>query len=539
MSIDTTPQVLNANGIFEVMDEKFQDNVTSWLSEDNSNTVLLRTQPVAPVGRIYLAAAPAEQQQHLNCVCCTTFLGRWGSLVVGNEKGEIHSPFWKDFEASDELEEEVRVIFGKIRQLVESAKVVGPFALTGGYHGHVTTGGWDHFALTVEQFAKIKKLPGTLTDPKVFELKLVNYRSLGVNIQRHYRLVEMEATLLKMKHGVFTSNSSVAKMLEYHIRIAKVLMEVSGDVKRNRMWYFAITGYGTLNLSDKVLLVLLDMVHEGMADDVIQAAWRPMIASDNYLRPKEAPQERLIKEAESLIAELGLEPSLDRRAARIDELLPHATWEPVKNTEKSGVFGHLRTKEDDSADSENSRTRELLRTTPKPVTWREFVGDILPTAQSVQLVTRGMVSGYGGINTAVNDDAPPIIKWDKMEKRNPFTHYVTNQLMRVTDTPLTDVLGVIPLPNMWSGDSTYIGAFLPLKDTNKPDVGGIALFPRMLIPELHQIRSVMESYSNSSTLQDMDAGVYGICVFEEMCDINLTMAVVMAGTKILFTVDRW
>ena len=113
------------------------------------------------------------------------------------------------------------------------------------------------------------------------------------------------------------------------------------------------------------------------------------------------------------------------------------------------------------------------------------------------------------MTTAVHADAPPILKWDAPDERNPFAWYLypygSEALMwHLFPGSWVDVTAVVPSPTLWgSVPMPHLGAGVMLTlagavDTNERQ--GNCLFPECLKSELHSVRSTIESYSKHAKL---------------------------------------
>src|ERR1019366_3072135 len=90
---------------------------------------------------------------------------------------------------------------------------------------------------------------------------------------------------------------------------------------------------------------LLEDIAAGKPFAEIKRAFDAKLHPLIYQRPQAAPTAGNIKAAEAIVEKLGIAPSLERRFARLDEVLPWAIWQPKapaapQNT--GGVFGHLK-----------------------------------------------------------------------------------------------------------------------------------------------------------------------------------------------------
>ena len=108
------------------------------------------------------------------------------------------------------------------------------------------------------------------------------------------------------------------------------------------------------------------------------------------------------------------------------------------------------------------------------------------------------------------------------------------------------VLGITKLPPEWNGGNYphfAQGVLIVLercRDTGSTD---LALFPEILRSDLHEVRSVIEAYSNKNKLQKLDATLQhaaGILLRSGEYNCNYKLHVTFKnGDKAEFTIASW
>ncbi len=94
-------------------------------------------------------------------------------------------------------------------------------------------------------------------------------------------------------------------------------------------------------------------------------------------------------------------------------------WKPTEvdapdSKKVDGVFSHLISKQD------------LPQTTPlrlptQTITWEKFKKEILLDSIEIEFLAPSGREPFGAIVTASVLDSPPILQWDHIEQRNPFS----------------------------------------------------------------------------------------------------------------------
>lgn len=216
-----------------------------------------------------------------------------------------------------------------------------------------------------------------------------------------------------------------------------------------------------------------------------------------YQRLTAALREGAIKQAEEIVARLGLERSLLRRYATLDDVLLKL-WTPreLPDAPKSGgVFGHLR----------NQPKADAIELPSITMTWEKFRRTVLESVLQMEIMVPSH-GGFCGVMTAADAESPPIIQWDGLEghPRNPVSWYFWNGGPSASSWGLSagwnKVSCVFPNPSKWQAPDK----FKHQKETIHFAIAGcvesrtstLALFPEILKAELHGIRSVIEAHSN-------------------------------------------
>ena len=263
-----------------------------------------------------------------------------------------------------------------------------------------------------------------------------------------------------------------------------------------------------------------------------------------YMRPSAAPSAGQIAEAEQRVAALQAAGALRRRFARVEEV--DALWRPAAPAEPAGVFGHLRAK------PERRAAIELPTVT---FTWEKLARTVLPEAVKLEFFVPTSNASYGALVTAADPEAPPIIKWDRAERRNPVTWYVYVNGSPATEWDLEpgrwhELTAVTHRPSMWYGAPPLNegrGAVLlirgcrDLKKVHDAAQGGGGFFPEHLRSDFHGIRRTMEAFAKSAVIEGAaEATACGLILHEggSWSETKLR-ATDRAGQVATYVLDRW
>jgi len=286
---------------------------------------------------------------------------------------------------------------------------------------------------------------------------------------------------------------------------------------------------------------LLEDIAAGMEFSEVSRRFASKMHPLQYQRPQAAPAAGNIAQAEAAIAKLGLTPSLERRIARLDEV--PKLWEPkIEKSEQpaGGVFSHLQPKG-------SAPLQQMAGIPPVLMTLEKFARTVVPTAEAMELQISTARQTFIVLTTAVNPDAPPILQWDLEETRNPFSWYVWHGGSAPSQFGLTSgwvkVAAITRLPARWNDSQAEHqgdGILLLLEGARETRQAGNALFPEQLKSSLHGIRSTIEAFSRSASMQGLAEGsAIGYDLRDKSVGYPVVIRVKAAGRVTDYKVDRW
>lgn len=480
---------------------------------------------------LYLDSLPSERQVH-NCSCCRRFIETYGSMVAIADDGKTAPAMWNPVG----IPEFYRAAFTAMNDRVKRSRVTSVFLTAQATWGTPTTGTWSHIAVTPP--ATLVYSGRALSAGQAMAAAKENYRTVATALDEFTAPMLDEALRLLQADALARSEKFIgpAKWLRtLHDR-------PKGRDGENLLWRaIAVAPEGYCHPKASVIGPLLDDIAAGLPFATIKARFDAKLHPLLYQRPQAAPTAGNIAAAEAMVAKLGIAPALERRFARIDEL--HAIWTPAPagsaRSLGGGVFGHLKPKEPQGA----VRTVDLP---PATMTWQKFARTVLPSAEQMEIhvPARGR---FIGLTTAVDADAPPILKWDREGSRNPVAWYVYPNGSPAEQWGLrggdwAKVTGAVPFPTLWGAEPMPFlaeGAVLVIEgavDSNAHS--GNALFPETLRTELHAVRSTIEAYSRKAALQGRaEATACGYDIRKGAADC--TLRALVSGAWSTYRIDRW
>ncbi|MGR4927242.1 hypothetical protein ACIPUD_10575 [Bradyrhizobium sp. CAR08] len=483
----------------------------------------------------YLGAfRTGAERQHHDCNCCRRFIQRFGGLVAVDEAGNNRPVMWWNAKNTPGIYADA---FTEMSILVSSAKVTGVFLTRDETWGWPQTGEWQHLAV-VPPAALVHR--GRVLDPyQAAAAVRENVKTVSTALAEYGPKVLDEALRL-LEADAFTRSEKFVGP----VRWLRALHDLpKGRVRNNLLWRsVAMAPEGFCHIKSSVRGPLLDDIVAGVPFAEIKAKHAAKLHPLQYQRPQAAPAAGNIKAAEALVAKLGIAPALERRFARLDELpLQHAIWVPLATeaqAAREGVFGHLKAKQGAGVTPVDLPAMTM--------TWDKFARTVIPEAEQIELAVPAQGSFYALV-TATHADAPPILKWDRDEERNPVSWYTYHrgssaQQWGLAGGRYAKVNAIMPFPSMWgSRPMPYLkpSAFLVLEGCADTRSGqGNALFPEMLKDDLHGIRSTVEAYSRSAELSGRaEASACGIGLQNDAA--NCELRALIRGAWNRYSIDRW
>lgn len=476
----------------------------------------------------YLDNLPSERQTH-TCTACRKFIETFGGIIAIKDNGIALPAMWSPTFAPDFY----KPAFDALHVRVINAKIGQPFLSPLPVWGTPKTGVWTH--LSVEH---ARPYTGrAFTAGQAMAAQRENFHAIG------RALADFQPALLDEALRVLQANvlGNSAKFIAPLRWLRDLHDRPKGRIGQNLLWRaIVLAPEGYCHPRAAVTASLLEDIAAGLPFEQLRARFDAKVHPLQYQRPQSAPSTGNIAAAEALVAKLGIAPSLERRYARVDELQP--IWLPQISVSKpagAGVFGHIQAKDETPI--------KAVDLPPAAMSWSKFMRTVLPTAAQIDIRVPHGRSNFMAMTTAVNADAPPILKWDFPEERNPvaiYTYvngsYATNwSLKGGTWAAITCIAkypmlwGQRPMPFIANGTILTIEGCADIRTDQ-----GNALFPVCLKDDLHSIRSTIEAYAKAAKLAQVPNPACGIGLTADG-HVECTLRVHDAADVRTYNLDRW
>ena len=343
-----------------------------------------------------------------DCSCCRSFIKNYGNIVglIDNKKVSI----W-DVNPTEEYH---KVVAQAMREKVMSLPVANVFyskfaKLGTDNNRELTETGdvlvWEHFYYQLpNRFVNtsndsVEALQGTIRQTKeVIErsMKELTFEALNDVLE----LIESNTLYRGEEH-----KSLVSDFMAYKVKYEALNSE---EEKSNYCWLLGTTTGRYMAIRNTAIGTLLINLSEGMELDLAVRKYEQVVAPTNYKRPKAIFTEKMKKDAQDKLIELGLQNSLGRRYAKLDDIsIQNVLW--ASGESKNVMKGTMDTLFDSIG---GGISKEKFKNV-KETSIEEFVQDILPNAETIELLLDNKLNTNLVSLIAPEDlDAPSLFKWD-------------------------------------------------------------------------------------------------------------------------------
>ncbi len=345
-----------------------------------------------------------RERREYDCQCCKQFIRAAGSIVAITPDYKIIS-LW-DIKVPGYYQE----VADTLSKLMHSAIVRGIFLHRESHIGtdynrqlleDEKTLTWEHFYVDVPAgYVRASldighKLGGAREDQQVFN------RAMD-----ELTIESMDTTLELIDQGSLYRGEEHRAGVVLVKKYKKMFDKLSDCDKYNFTWYWSAKLKGSGRVRNSVIGTLLVDLSEGKDLEYAVKAFESKVAPTNYKRPKALVTKSMIANAQKDAAKLGILPALTRRFAVAEDLTINNVLFADRSAKKAmtgDVFDQL-------ADDVPVAVDSLKKV--EEVTVQTFIKDILPTAESVELMVENKHLGnFMSLIAPVNAEANPILKW--------------------------------------------------------------------------------------------------------------------------------
>lgn len=492
-----------------------------------------------------------KERQEYNCACCREFVRRYGHLAVIGDDGLPKSLLWNE----DNVNPRFAKSFRAMRELVEADTFTRVFQSDNTFFGQSERGGYAHMSFDLG-IVPNRTHNSHKSANQASMISAWEFRHLSDYVEKISKKSLIELITL------FENDARLKAYPSFKNRLIKIRqIRDNYDSHRNvRARYAAIWYAVAMDTPDIIFFkntVLGELLKEFELSETVHATrtaeckrlaiidFMKNTRQEVYMRPTEPPKQGTVAQAEKIVERLGIQPSFERRQVTIDDL-SNFSWKPevatTTQTEKTGFFKDIQTKDSQSTKSQKPRINGGT------MTYVKFVRDVLPKAKSIKLIApRRASKNWTALLTAVHPEAPPIFKWDNPEQRNTVSSFILvtpgpSEMWNVPSGSEAEVLGIIQHPRDFASKLGEYGDIRPvlfvIKNAHLPkDSTPVCIFPEDMRPDLHEVRSVIEAYSNTHKAIDVPDAVSGFSM--HLGSESFMIVVEQQDAEVLITLDRF
>lgn len=453
------------------------------------------------------------ERQHFTCNTCGRFFKEYGSLVYIRAGGKMVSLIW----SPEVVPAKFKPLVQQLKKSVESSYIIGVKHFDEAYNsaqkiiykgGAPEAGGFRHFNIAFNSELVMNDVDETYEQSN-------NYIKMAERLLTAYDDETLDHAVSIAKSGDLHKENAGETIEMFKDISLKVTGASTAKKTQNTIWAIAYKYRNQITaFNNSVYNRLLDNIFEHLDDNYVVNDFNRMVDPINYKRPNALPTENQVKIAEKIISDMGLEDSLKRTILKFEDLPESGIlWKaPVKRTENNvGVFSGIKTKESEESKQFSKYSSSKAKCV---ISFKNFLEKVLPEAISISVLTEtGPWTKLPFIQytTAAVFDAPPIIKWDKNDARNPISCYAYKgnafpSQFNLTYAKSYDVIALVVTADKLLSGEYKNGITAVIKncyDTKYAECGS-ALFPDILIPELYDSRKVIEQYSNTTHMAPVE-----------------------------------
>lgn len=387
--------------------ERFSQKIHNRFSALSLSGELFVTVPGDEVWAAYLAAFPEgtneiyrERTEH-DCSCCRNFIRNLGNVVTVAE-GQV----WSVWSGHEELEHPYNVVAAALDELVTKAAITGLFRSDqhqyGAPHSFETLANgdqkkWNHFygRISADHFSKqvAKDVGEYATKVQVFQRGLEELKP------------EALAQVLELIDGKALYRGDEFRALVHEFQTMQNLyLTMDASTKHLFIWQRVCLTFAA-GFRNTVIGTLAVDLSDGKELEAAVASFEAKVAPANYKRTTALITPRMVEDAMKTIRELNLEPALERRLARLDDVsVNNVLWVDgsVRGKMKGGVEGLLM-----AAATKSAPTKAL------DIGIDAFMADVLPTAKGIDLYLRNdLQTNLMTLTAPVHEEVEALFKWD-------------------------------------------------------------------------------------------------------------------------------
>lgn len=356
----------------------------------------------------YLSSFPAgsnpifRQRTEHDCSCCRHFVKSLGNVVA--IRGSELETIW-DVEG---LPAHYQAVADALSSRVRGSKIADifltPEAKCGAVVSHERTESgvltWGHFNATVPD----SHVSRDGAEKRGFARSSFDVLKRGIE-ELLPDAVETVAELIA-ENALYRGTEHRATLLEFQ-KLQRKVLRLNDPRARDLAIWQAVDSTGVARFRNTAIGTLVQDLSEGKGLEAAVKSYESKVAPDNYKRPTALVTKSMVESAMKTIEELGLEPALHRRHARLEDVsvssvlfVDNSVRERLRGGVRDLLMGSVKTKPVDPKSAE-------------PISADEFVERVLPKCTSVSLhLDNGLLGNFVSLTAPAEEGSAHLFKWD-------------------------------------------------------------------------------------------------------------------------------
>lgn len=360
----------------------------------------------------YLAAFPKGKNEtfrkrpEFDCNSCRRFIKVMGNAVDITKDNKIVS-VW-DIELDDEV---YGPVLKAMSEKAKSKKVQDIFLH---YENNVGVNcNIDREDPKIKWYHLFYELPNTSLVPnKDIPTEKAKYRDNQHVLNRsleEFSIETVETVLELIAQNSLYRGEEFKGVLESFLTIQKEYKKVPAKLKHNYTWRKSLlVGPAVARIRNHSIGQLLRDIEAGTDLDDSVKKYEAIVAPTNYKRPKAVFTKKMLEDAKKQVVELGLEDSLPRRFATLEDITVNNILFANKDVSKK-ISGSVF----DEMEKDVSVVSEKTLSKVEEISIEDFIKNIIPSAKTVEaLFENNHSDNLVSLIAPVNKTAKTMFKWN-------------------------------------------------------------------------------------------------------------------------------
>lgn len=338
-----------------------------------------------------------------------SFIRRLGNVVSVSEVDGSLKSFWTT--AASTAPAPYDAVFYKLAEIVEASEIANVFRIKEAQIGNNmntetladgTSIDWYHFNAQIDRKHRSNDI----------DAELGKARENVEMVRRSYEELKPEAVkevLQLIQEGNLYRGAEHRNAVEGFERAQKIYLRNDARKRAAVLWLNHNARH--MAIRSTVIGTLIEDLSKGIDTEQAVRSFEAKVAPQNYKRPTALVTQGMVDKAVEKIEELGLENSLQRRMATIEDVsVNNVLWVngEAQKAMQGGVAELLQSSVTKRASAKNATEEEI--------TMDDFISKVLPKANSVEVyMSNQQEKNLVTLTTALHADAPNLFKWS-----NPF-----------------------------------------------------------------------------------------------------------------------